>query len=304
MTKEQLKRWILHPSRFIPALITRFGSNLPDSLFLKLKFYETFGRKLNLTDPKTFNEKLQWLKLNDRNPEYTKMVDKIEAKRWAAERIGNQYIIPTLGVWEKAEDIDFDSLPEQFVLKTNHDSGGVVICIDKSKLDKAKAIKKLNNSLKRDFYKFWREYPYKNVKHLIFAEEFIPAPDYELSDYKFFCFDGEPKFLFVGTDRQKAGEEVKFDFFDLQFNHLPIRNGHDNAPNCPKKPANFEKMVKLASVLSKGIPHVRVDFYNVNGRILFGELTFYHFAGFVTFEPESWDYKFGEYINIERTKPQ
>ena len=268
-------------------------------MYLKLVFIQRMGKKANLRNPRTFSEKLQWLKLYDRNPEYTTMVDKYEAKEYVAEKLGDEYIIPTLGVWNKFENIDFDSLPEQFVLKCTHDSGGIVICKNRDDFDMESARKKINKSLKTEYYWTTREWPYKKVRPRIIAEQYMEdAKTEELRDYKFFCFNGEVKALFVATERQKKGEEVKFDFFDADFNHLDIRQGHPNASVLPEKPETFEKMKELAAVLSKGIPQIRVDFYEVNGKIYFGELTFSHFAGMVPFEPEEWDRTFGDWIKL------
>ena len=276
-----------------------FFNLLPDRLYLQLMFRANMDQKLDLKNPKTFNQKLQWLKLYDRKPHYTDMVDKYEAKRYVAERIGEQYIIPTFGVWDKFEDIDFDALPDQFVLKCTHDCGGLVICKDKSKLDIEAAREKINRCLKRNYYRHGREWPYKNVKPRILAEQYMEdTKTAELRDYKFFCFDGEVKALFIATERQKAGEEVKFDFFDADFNHLDFRQGHPNAIDCPEKPTKFDEMKVLAGKLSKGVPQIRVDFYEVDGEIYFGELTFSHFTGMVPFKPEEWDEKFGEWIKL------
>ncbi len=272
---------------------------IPDKPYLKLKYRACFGKKLKLKNPTTFNEKLQWLKLYDRKPEYTAMVDKYEAKKYAAERIGDEYIIPTLGVWDRVEDIDFDSLPEQFVLKCTHDSGGLVICRDKSQLNIEEAKEKLQKALKNNFYYSYREWPYKNVKPRIIAEEYMEdASTSELRDYKFFCFDGVAKALFIATERQKAGEEVKFDFYDINFKHLDFRQGHPNSSAEIKRPETFQKMRELAENLSKSIPQLRVDFYEVNGRAYFGELTFFHHAGLMPFDPEEWDYTFGSWIQL------
>ncbi len=271
--------------------------SIEDEDLLKRFYKLRMGKELNLENPQTFNEKLQWLKLNDRNPLYTKLVDKCDVKKYVSGIIGEEYIIPTLGIWDKPEDIDFETLPEQFVLKCTHDCGGLVICKDKRKLDKKQAIHKLNKSLKRNYYWISREWPYKNVKPRIIAEEYMEDTETsELRDYKFFCFNGQPKALFVATERQLPGEEVKFDFFDMEYNHLNIKNGHPNAKKLPKKPLQFELMKELARKLSKDIPQVRVDFYEVNGKVYFGEMTFFHFGGIVPFEPEEWDYKFGEWI--------
>lgn len=278
---------------------------MPDKAYLKWKYAAIMNKKLDLKNPKTFNEKLQWLKLYDRKPIYTTMVDKYEVKKYVADRIGKEYIIPTLSVWEKFEDIDFDALPNQFVLKCTHDSGGLVICRDKEKLDQVAAKKKIERSLKRDFYMEHREWPYKNVKPRIIAEQYMEdEKTAELRDYKFFCFDGNVKALFIATDRQKQGEEVKFDFFNENFEHLDFRQGHPNASVYPEKPENFDKMCQLAGQLSKGFPQLRVDFYEVNGKIYFGELTFYHFAGLTPFNPEKWDEIFGSWIDLSNIKKQ
>lgn len=272
---------------------------LPDKQYLKLAYWARMGKKLNLKNPKSFTEKLQWLKLNDRRPIYTVMVDKYEVKKYVADIIGEEYIIPTLGVWDKFEDIDFDKLPNQFVLKCTHDSGGLVICKDKSKLDLQSARKKINKSLKNNYYFYNREWPYKNVKPRIIAEQYmVDESGYELKDYKFFCFNGVPKALFVATDRANPNEETKFDFFDVDFNHLPFTNGHPNSTHKISKPHCFSDMKSLAASLSKGIPQIRVDLYNINGKIYFGELTLFHWSGMVPFVPEEWDYKFGEWITL------
>lgn len=296
--------YIKHPSRLCDSLVRHFGQWLPDSVYLKLRYHFHMGKSLNLTSPKTFQEKLQWLKLYDRNPEYTKMVDKILVKKYVASIIGNEYVVPLLGIWDRPEDIEWDSLPNRFVLKTNHGGGntGVVICKNKDSFDREHAILKLVNSLKQDVYHGLREWPYKNINKKVFAEQYIesaPGQD-DLPDYKFFCFNGEVKALFVATERQTPNEDVKFDFFDTDFNLLPFKQGHENAKILPTKPSSFEEMKEIAKKLSKGIPHVRIDLYEVNGRPMFGEMTFYHFAGMVPFEPEEWDYKFGEWLTLPK----
>lgn len=276
-----------------------FFHSVPDDKMLKKMFKFSFGRELNLENPQTFNEKLQWLKLYDRKPIYTTMVDKYEAKKYVADIIGEEYVIPTYGVWDKFGDIDFDTLPDQFVLKCTHDSGGLAICRDKSKFDIKKAGKKINKSLKRNYYWANREWPYKDVKPRIIVEKYmVDESGYELKDYKFFCFNGEMKLLFVAKDRGLETEETKFDFFDEDFNHLPFTNGHPNSKPPYFKPDNFEKMKELAEKLSKNIPQLRVDFYNINGQIYFGELTFYHWSGLMPFNPPEWDLKLGEMIKL------
>lgn len=283
----------------IKRLIRKMMGILPDKWAICLDYFRSFGKLPNLKNPKTYNEKLQWLKLYDRRQEYTTIVDKYAVKQYIAERIGEEYVIPTLGVWNRFEDIDFETLPNQFVLKCTHDSGGVVICKDKSMLDREEAKKKLERSLKNNYYLQMREWPYKNVKPRIIAEKYMEdRAVQELRDYKFFCFDGQPKALFIATDRQTDGEETKFDFFDMEYNHLDVRNGHPNAAALPQKPECFEKMKELAASLSEGIPHVRVDFYEVDGRVYFGEMTLFHWSGLVPFEPEEWDYTFGSWLTL------
>ena len=279
--------------------VFKVGRFLPDKAWIQLKYKMFFGRFCGLNNPQTYNEKLQWLKLYNRKPEYTQMVDKYEVKKYISDLIGEEYIIPTLGIWDRFEDIDFDKLPNQFVLKCTHDSGGLVICQDKSKLDIVAARKKINKSLNRNYYYMHREWPYKDVKPRIIAEQYmVDESGYELKDYKFFCFDGEVKALFIATDRCVEGEETKFDFFDADFNHLPFTNGHPNANREIKKPLSFDEMKALASKLSNGFPHLRVDFYDINGKIYFGELTFYHWSGLTPFVPEEWDYTFGSWIKL------
>lgn len=286
--------------RFLILSGQGFYDNMDDEAYLKRKYKACMGREIHLDSPQTFNEKLQWLKLHDRKPEYTTMVDKYAVKMYVADIIGEKYIIPTLGVWNHFDEIDFDKLPNQFVLKCTHDSGGIVICKDKNKLDLKSAKKKIEKSLKQNYYWSGREWPYKDVKPRIIAEEYmIDESGYELKDYKFFCFNGEPKMMFIATDR---GSDTKFDFYDMEFNHLPFTNGHPNANKQIKKPKNYSTMLALSAKLSFGIPHVRVDFYNINGKIYFGELTFFHWSGLVPFEPEEWDYKLGSWLKLPERK--
>ena len=270
---------------------------LSDETYLKLLFQLKVGYPLNLERPRTYNEKLQWLKLNDIHPEYAQFVDKIEAKRFVEKKIGAKYIIPTLGTWDTIGQIDWESLPERFVIKCTNDSGGIVVCKDKSKLDIRKAIAKLKKGWRKNYYKRNKEYPYRNLIPRIIAEEYMEDESgYELKDYKFFCFDGEPQFLFVATGRQV--NDTRFDFFDLNWNHLPVLNGHPNADYPIAKPKNFKEMIDVARKLSQGIPHVRVDLYNVDGKIYFGEMTFFHWSGMTPFEPKEWDYIFGKYLRL------
>lgn len=299
----KIKNYINNPLIFCRVVLNRFGSLIKnDATFVKMKWkISDMQYPLNLENPRSFNEKLQWLKLYDRKPVYTNMVDKVEAKKFVASIIGDEYIIPTIAVYNGVDEIDWDALPEQFVMKCTHDSGGIVICKNKSELDRHKAVQIMTKGLKRHYFWQNREWPYKNVRPRIIVEEFMEDKKTgELRDYKFFCFDGIVKALFVASERQKKGEETKFDFFDENYNHLPVINGHPNALVPPEKPICFEEMKVLASKLSKGIPNLRVDFYEMNGKIYFGELTFSHWSGMVPFEPIEWDYKFGEWIHLPR----
>lgn len=272
---------------------------IPDKVYLHIKYYCRMGKCLHLRNPQTFSEKVQWLKLYGRRPIDTILSDKYAVKEQISKMIGSQYVIPLIGVWVKFDDIDFDKLPNQFVLKCTHDSGGIVVCKDKSQLDIEKARRVISRGLDRDFYVFSREKAYKNIPRRVIAEEYKEDKSTgELRDYKFFCFNGEPKLLFVASDRQVKGEETKFDFFDMDYNHLPFTNGHPNAEVPPLKPVCFEEMKEIAAKLSKGIPHVRVDLYEVNGKVYFGEMTYSHWGGMTPFEPEEWDYKLGSWIHL------
>ena len=439
MVKQQACRWIL-----AGAKVLHLDHFIPDKLYLQLLYRRVFNEKLNLDNPNKFNEKLFWLKLYDRRPEYTMMVDKYAVKQYVADKIGEEYVIPTLGVWDNPEDIDWDKLPDQFVLKCTHDSGGLVICRNKADLDKESAKEVLRKCLRRNYYWAGREWPYKNVPPRIIAEKYMEVrpgvkdlPDYkwycfngeptycqvinsrsenetidffdiswkhqnfiglnpalhatiapekptdlekqikiasklsekipfsrvdlysidqhtwfgeitlypaggtgkftpdsfnktigeliklpgekrggviiselhngeikisqpDLPDYKFFCFDGVVKALFIGTERSTG--DVKFDYFDADFNHLDLVQEHPMSGKEFSVPENFEKMKELASILSQGIPHARVDFYNIKGKVYFGEITFYHHGGVIPFHPESWDYTFGSWINLPEKK--
>ena len=272
---------------------------LPDKIYIKKIYKEKTGKELNLKNPQTFNEKLQWLKLYDRKPKYTKMVDKYEAKEYVSKIIGKKYIIPTIGIYNSFDEIDFSKLPKQFVMKCTHDSGGIVICKDKDKLNIEEAKIKINNSLNNNYYWMWREWPYKKVKPRIIIEKYMEDKETkQLRDYKYFCFDGKAKLMFIATDR--CIHKTKFNFYDMDFNLLPFKQHYPNDKRKIKKPKSFNKMKELAEKLSKGLPQIRVDFYEINGKVYFGELTFCHFAGIVPFEPEEWDYKLGELIKLPK----
>ena len=270
--------------------------HIPAEKYLKRMYRISIGREPDLDEPKLYTEKLQWLKLFDHRPEYTTMVDKYAVKQYVADKIGPEYVIPLLGVWDRAEDIDFETLPERFVLKTTHDSGTYIVCKDKRKLDIPATRKKMAKFLKRKYYDCNREWPYKNVKPRIIAEEYMEDSRFgELRDYKFFTFGGVPKVLYIAQGRGRGGPTVA-DFFDMDFNHLPFTIDHDIAPTPPEKPEGFQLMKQLAAKLSQGTPQLRVDFYEVDGKVYFGEMTFFHCSGMEAFHPEEWDEKFGDWV--------
>ncbi len=270
---------------------------MPDRLYLELMYWRAFGRPLDLRHPTRYTEKLQWQKLYDRNPLYHTLADKAEVKSHVASIIGNEHVVPTFGVWNSPGEIDWESLPERFVLKCTHDSGSTVICLDKASFDREAACRRLSEAMKKDYYRPMREWAYKGLRPRIIAEQYLEG---EIRDYKFFCFDGEPRLMFVASDRFVPGEETKFDFFDMDWNRLDIRNGHPNASEPPAEPGCFGEMKRLAAELSRGIPQVRVDFYEAGGKVLFGEYTFYHWGGFMPFEPDAADMMIGSMFKIPK----
>ncbi len=288
---------IRNPVRIIQFCSRRGWLNwMSDEKYLKLVYKLKMGRKLNLENPKAYSEKLQWIKLYDRNPKYTMLVDKYEVRNYVKEVLGEEYLIPLLGVWDSAKDIDYDSLPEQFVLKCTHDSGSVIVCKNKSTFDKKAAEKKLSRCLKNNGYGFGREWPYKNVKPRIIAEQYMEDKlSSELRDYKFYCFSGEVKFVLVASERFSE-KGVCFDYLDTNYNKLPIVWGGPNSDALPPKPAMFEEMLVLAKKMCQGHPHVRVDLYSCNSKIYFGEMTFFDSSGFVKSEPEEWEIELGDSI--------
>lgn len=272
---------------------------MSDELYLKLIFQAKMGQPLCLEKPKTFNEKLQWLKLYDRQSEYTIMVDKYEVRKYIAKKIGEEYLIPLLGTWDIPDEIDFARLPNQFVLKCNHNSGlGMCICKEKDKIDFSKVKKQLRAGLKEDYYQKYREWPYKDVPRKIIAEKYLEDKDQTagIIDYKIHNFNGKPQIILVCQNRfQKTG--MTEDFFDTHWNHLDIsREKHRIAEACPMRPENLEKMLELAGILSENIPFLRTDFYEVEGKLYFGELTFFPATGMEKFIPEKWDTILGDWL--------
>ncbi|MBQ8064376.1 MAG: glycosyl transferase [Prevotella sp.] len=296
----KILKFLKDPLHLIVVLMRNCGSLIAnDETYLRWYYALCMHKKLNLESPGTYNEKINWLKLHDHNPLYTTLVDKLRVKDYVTQKIGAAHVIKTLGIWKRAEDIEWDNLPERFVLKTTQGGGniGVMICHDKSNFDRAKAIANMNAALKQNLYSSSREWPYKDVEPLIFAEEYMEDEHGELRDYKFFCFDGKCRMLFVATERQTRKEPF-FNFFDDSYHPLPFRQGHPLNPVLPEKPKGFQDMVRIAEQLSVGFPHVRVDLYIVNGQVYFGEYTFYHFGGVVPFEPAEWDGIIGSWLTL------
>lgn len=290
-----------------PRLIYPFATSkglthwVPDEMHLKLMFRAHIGKKLDIVNPKTFNEKIQWLKLHDRNPEYITLVDKFEVKKWVTKKIGSDFVVPTYAYWNSIEDIDISVLPKQFVLKTNHDCGGVVICSDKDTFDESSAKTKLKRHLRTNYFWGGREWPYREVKPLVFAEQFLGSETSETKvsefvDYKFMCFSGRVRCIFTCTGRARG--DLRVDFFDNDWNHLPFERHYPNADSTPSAPENLKLMLEAAEILATGIPFVRVDFYEIEGKPYFGEMTFYPGSGFEEFTPDSWDAILGDWIEL------
>ena len=287
------------PSDLAIILLNRLSPLFSDRTYIRCLYRLNIGRWPDLDNPKTFNEKLQWLKLYNRKPEYTIMADKVKAKEWVAELIGQEHIIPTLGVWDDPDDIDFDSLPDQFVLKCNHNSGtGMYICKDKSKIDVEAVKKGLRKGLKENYFLHGREWPYKNIPRKILAEKFmVDESGMDLKDYKIFTFDGVPHFIEVDYDRFICHKRNVYDI-DWRYIEMEIEFPTDNKHQI-KKPKHLDELLQMAQILAQGTPHLRVDFYVINEQVYFGEMTFFHGSGHEKFIPEEWNDKFGELIHIK-----
>lgn len=279
-------------------LLKRCSYLLPDRLYVALRYKMKLHKWPNISNPKLYTEKIQWLKLYDRRPEYTKMVDKYEAKKYIADIVGEQYIIPTYGIWERFDDIDFESLPNRFVLKCTHNSGGVIVCMDKKTLDLENARRVLEECLKENYYWHSREWQYKDVKPRIIAEEYLydaEFPDDSIMDYKFLCFNGEPKLIYYAEENT---DDPYADIYDMNFQKLDIQFPEPNSPIIAAAPEKFEEMKEVARKLSDGLAHLRVDFYYTNGKLYVGELTFYHCAGIFHIKPEKWNQILGDWITL------
>ena len=295
-------RYLLFPDcRFLFNSARGMYRNWSDEKYLSKKFKLKMGQELDLDNPKTFNEKLQWLKIYNRKPEYTMMVDKYLVREYIANKIGEEYLIPLIGVWDNPNDIDFNSLPDQFVIKCNHNSGmGMYICKDKKRMNIPRVRAKLRKGYRQDFFLPGREWPYKDVPKKIVAEKYMEdKATGELRDYKIYCFGGEPKIIMISRNRQGVGQTY-FDYYDTEFNWMDMTWGNPRSPQKGEKPERFEEMLDLARVVSAGIPHVRVDFYIANGQIYFGELTFFDGSGFEAIYPPKYDRIMGDWIELPK----
>lgn len=270
---------------------------IPDKLYLKLMYKFRIGKKLDLRNPKGFNEKLQWLKLYDRKDKYSLLVDKYEVKKIVGNIIGEEYIIPTLGVWDSVDEIDYNILPDKFVLKCTHDSGSVVICTEKASFNITMAEEKLKKGMGKSLFYWGREWPYKNVPRRIIAEEYLndSCGSDQLTDYKIYTFNGIAKFMMINKDRN---HETKADYFDRNFEWLDFTWGYPHSEKKPQKPENFDLMIELAEKLANGLTEVRVDFYESNHKVYFGELTFFDGSGFEAIEPVEWDLRLGSFFKL------
>lgn len=271
---------------------------LPDELYLRICFRIKMGYSLNLESPRTFNEKIQWLKLHDRRPEYTRLVDKLEVRNYIQSRVGEEHLIPLLGVWDHADAIDFSALPDQFVLKCTHDSASAVICPDKSKLDEKAVRKNLARHLHRNYFWAGREWPYKNVTPRIMAEQYVSNADgTPLIDYKFFCFNGQPQTIEMHLDRSSA---LRINTYDPDWRFLPFSTV--NYPNDPSRiaprPDKLDEMLSFVKRIVPQCPFIRADIYVVGDRIYFGELTLYRSGGLEAFVPEQFDQILGDWIAL------
>ena len=301
--KSKYNNYIDNPSLIFLWVLMKIGWILSDKLYLKCLYYLSMGKILNLDNPITFCEKIQWLKLYNRKHEFTNLVDKLAVKDYVSSLIGNEYVIPTIGIFENPNDIDFENLPDQFILKTTHGggSGGIVICRDKNKFDQKKALEKLQKSLRLDIYKYYREWPYQNVHRRIIAEPFLSdGKNDDLVDYKFFCFGGKAKYCQVIMDRST---EETIDFFDREWNHQEFIGLSPTVHHSFKKhdkPLHYNDMLKIADELASSVraPFVRIDLYNILGKIYFGEITFFPASGIGRFKPDYWDEILGDLINI------
>ena len=298
-----LKFYLSNPKILLSRIIIYIDQHyfdIPDKLYISCFHRYHIHKKLNWDNPQGYCEKLNWLKLNDRNPLYTTLVDKIEVKKYVAKIIGEEYVIPTIAVYNSPSDISWNELPQKFAIKCNHDSGSCIVCHNKESLNKKDVERWLQYKISKNWYKMAREWAYKGVQKRILVEELMNDPSGDIKDYKFFCFDGVVKALYIVSNRQNPDIKTTSDFFDENFNRIPVKCHFENSETLPVKPQNFELMNELCSKLSKGIPHVRIDFYEANGKVYFGEYTFYTFGAEDSLYPEKYELLFGSWIKIDQ----
>lgn len=297
---KKIKKIIRKPKIILMYILARINLKfIPDESFLKLSYWTHMNKRLNLSSPETFNEKIQWLKLNDRKEIYTTLVDKYAVRKYIEKKIGGQYLIQLFGAYDSFEEIDFEVLPNSFVMKPNHTSGDIFICKNKNEIDYKKLKKIVQKWLERDYYWVHREWPYKNIKKKIIIEKYIEnLSSNGLIDYKLMCFNGKVKCSFLCLNRNSS-EGLNVDFYDLKWNKMPFERHYPKSNQTISKPINYEKMIEYAEILSEGIPFIRVDFYETDEKLFFGELTLYPGAGIEEFTPEKYDYELGSWIEIE-----
>ena len=302
----KIRTFIENPQYFITSPASKGWLNwVPDSLYLKVLYRVIMGRKLNLKNPKEYNEKLQWLKLNDRKPEYSTMVDKYEVRGYIEDLLGDKYLIPCLGIYDSVDDIDIDALPDRFVLKCTHDSGSVEICKDKSSFDIEGARHRLSQAMKRNYYATYREWPYKYVKPRIIAEGYLEGDGGDLKDYKVMCFNGEAKIIEVHENRFVEGKVHTQTFYDREWSIVPVSQECIGTKRCDvpcRRPELLDTMIELSEKIAKDMYHVRVDWYVVGDSLYFGEITFFDGSGFDAFDTVEMELYLGDMIKIPTDK--
>ncbi len=292
---------ICNPSYTLYKIVRGLSSLFSDSIYIKLTYFLQNGACLNLKTPKTFNEKLNWLKIHDHNPLYTLLADKYEVKDYVAQKIGKEFVVPSIGVWNKFEDIDFDSLPDEFVLKATHNSGGITICHDKKLLDLNKLNYDFNTILNTNWYYTSHEWVYRDIPPRIIADTLLKTKtSSEIKDYKFWCFNGKPRIMYITN----KGENISENFYDMNFMPLDINHGFPRSVPEYERPAEFDLMKQLAEKLAQDIPFVRIDFFDIDGQVYFGEYTFYDWGGMRAFATKDMDIMLGNWIDISSVKQQ
>lgn len=296
----KIRTFIENPQYFITSPASKGWLNwVPDSLYLKLLYRVIMGRRLNLRNPKEYNEKLQWLKLNDRKPEYSTMVDKYEVRGYIENLLGDKYLIPCLGIYDSVDDIDIDALPDRFVLKCTHDSGSVEICKDKSSFDIEGARHRFSQAMKRNYYATYREWPYKYVKPRIIAEGYLEGDGGDLKDYKVMCFNGEAKIIEVHENRFVEGKVHTQTFYDREWNIVPLTQVETVTVDRPgERPRQLDEILRLSELIAKDMYHARIDWYIEGDKIYLGEITFFDGSGFESFSTPEMERMLGDMINL------